>query len=120
MGNWCDIYETGSKPKGGYGIQLPGLDMPTKILTAVDTVRNIANGMKGIIQGRISAAQRRVIRRHHRARSIAIERLGKLHDPQAARALAVVAARHADGVGGIAAGRAAGDDGAAGIDRALG
>jgi hypothetical protein len=55
MGNWCEIYETGSKPKGGYGIQLPGLDMPTKILTAVDTVRNIANGMKGIIQGRISA-----------------------------------------------------------------
>ncbi|WP_426055502.1 hypothetical protein, partial [Janthinobacterium sp. PSPC2-1] len=43
---------------GGYGIQLPGLDMPTKILTAVDTVRNIANGMKGIIQGRISAQAR--------------------------------------------------------------
>ena len=56
MGNWCEIYETGSKPKGGYGIQLPGLDMPTKILTAVDTVRNITNGMKGIIQGRISGA----------------------------------------------------------------
>ncbi|MNG01658.1 hypothetical protein D3C84_846490 [compost metagenome] len=54
MGNWCEIYETGSEPKGGYGIQLPGLDMPTKILTAVDTVRNITNGMKGIIQGRIS------------------------------------------------------------------
>ena len=56
MGNWCEIYETGSEPKGGYGIQLPGLDMPTKILTAVDTVRNITNGMKGIIQGRISVA----------------------------------------------------------------
>lgn len=62
MGNWCEIYETGSKPKGGYGIQLPGLDMPTKILTAVDTVRNITNGMKGIIQGRISEASPRVIR----------------------------------------------------------
>ncbi|MGK5005669.1 hypothetical protein, partial [Janthinobacterium sp. LB2P70] len=52
---------------GGYGIQLPGLDMPTKILTAVDTVRNITNGMKGIIQGRIRRGRRgrkAVIRQH--------------------------------------------------------
>src|SRR5689334_11946602 len=56
MGNWCEIYGTGLGPKGGYGIQLPGLDMPTKILTAVDTVRNTTNGMRGIIQGRIGGA----------------------------------------------------------------
>ncbi|AYM74460.1 hypothetical protein D9M09_00530 [Janthinobacterium agaricidamnosum] len=56
MGNWCEIYGAGSGPKGGYGIQLPGLDMPIKILTAVDTVRNTTNGMRGIIQGRISGA----------------------------------------------------------------
>jgi hypothetical protein len=30
MGNWCEIYIAGFEPKGGYGIQLPGLDMPTK------------------------------------------------------------------------------------------